>query len=92
MDLCVTRVGEERPFLVGAIGGRDVAIAGVGREIEDVIAVAAGRGTTASAACLTISPVTRLRVMMPLAWPVDQDKIEHLSLRKHCDGVWRQSA
>ncbi len=34
MNLGVARVGEERAFLIGAIGGGDVAAAGVGREVE----------------------------------------------------------
>ena len=42
MNLGVTGIGEERAFLVGAIGCGDVAAARIGREIKD-IPIAAGR-------------------------------------------------
>ena len=84
MNLRETRVGEERPFFVSAIGGRDVAAPRVGRKIKHV-SVAAGREH---------DRIPRVRFDFSrnetarddsFGVAVDQDQIEHFGLRKHFD-------
>src|SRR6266446_4462431 len=84
MNLRVTGVGKERPFLVGAIGCGDVAPARVGREIEN-ISIATGREDYGIARVRFDSPGNQTPRDNSLGVPVDQNEIEHLRLRKHFD-------
>ena len=88
MDLGVAGVGEERALLVGAIGGGDVAAAGVGREKKN-IAVAAGREDDGIGRVPDDFAGDEIARDDALGVPVDEDKIEHLRLRKHLDGAGR---
>ena len=88
MDLGVARVGEERAFLVGAIGGGHVAAAGVGRE-EKNIAVAAGREDDGIGRVPDDFAGDEVAGDDALGVPVDEDEIEHFRLWKHRDGAGR---
>ena len=91
MNLGVTGIGEERPFLVGAIGCGDVAAARVGREIKN-ISVAAGGENDGIARVRFDFPRDQTPRDNSLGVPVDQNEIEHLRLRKHLDVAGRDLA
>ena len=82
MNLRVAGIGEERAFFVGAIGGGDVATAGVGREVKDV-AVAAGREDDRVGRVPDDFAGDQVARDDSLGVPVDQDEVEHLGLGKH---------
>ena len=86
VDLGVARVGEKRAFLVGAIGGGDVAAAGVGREIENV-AVTAGREDHRIGRMPDDFAGDEVARDDALGVAVDHDEVEHLGLRKHRHGA-----
>ena len=86
VNLRVAGIGEERALLVGAIGGGDVAAAGVGREIKNV-AVAAGGEDDGIGRVPADFAGDQIADDDALGVAVDDDEIEHLGLRKHLDGA-----
>ena len=85
MDLRVARVGEERAFFVSAIGGGDVAAARVSRKIKN-ISVSAGREHNGIGRVRFDFSGDQTARDDSFGVPIDQNEVEHFSLRKHLDG------
>src|SRR5438477_9161675 len=82
MYLGEARITEERAAFVSAISGGDIATAGVGRKKENVAVTASGKnnGIAGERVDLTGTKIARDN---SLGMAVDQNKVEHLGLRKH---------
>ena len=76
------RIAKECTAFVSAIGGGDVATARVGRE-EKNIAVTAGRENYGVAGESIDFAGAQIAGDDPLGMTVNQNKVEHLGLRKH---------
>src|SRR5262245_12994109 len=82
MDLCERRVREKRASFIGAIGGRDVAPASVGREIEHV-SIAPGREHHSIRRQSLYFSGAEIAGKDSLGMSFDDHQVEHFSLRKH---------
>src|SRR6478672_9326114 len=82
MNLGEARVTKKRAALVSAIGGGDIATTGVGRK-EENIAVTAGREHYSISGESIDFAGAKVAGDDPLGMTIDQDEVEHLSLREH---------
>src|SRR6266496_2642717 len=82
MNLGEARIAEEGTPFVSAIGRGDVAAARVGRKKEN-IAVTPGRENYGVAREGLDLPRTKIAGDDALGMTVNQNKVEHLGLRKH---------
>src|ERR1044071_9552930 len=84
MDLSETGIGKERALFVSAVGSGHVTTARVSREIK-CVAVTAGREHDGIAHVLINRTAAQIAGDDPFGVTIDDDQIEHLSLRKHLD-------
>src|SRR5437870_13411723 len=82
MNLGEAGITEERATFVSAIGGGDVATARVGRKKKN-ISVTAGRENYSVAGESIDFAGAQIAGDDPLGMTVNQNKVEHLGLRKH---------
>src|SRR5438128_10666840 len=82
MNLGEAGITEERATFVSAIGGGDVAAAGIGRK-EKNIAVTTGCQNNSVAREGLNFPSTKVAGDNPLGMSIDQNKIQHLGLWEH---------
>src|SRR6266536_6015605 len=82
MNLGEAGITEERATFVSAIGGGDVAAARVGRKKKN-IAVTPGSENYGVAREGLDFPCTKIAGDDALGMTVNQNKVEHLGLRKH---------
>ena len=82
VDLRVTRVGEQRPALVGAVGGRHVAADGVGAEVKRVRVAAGGQHDRIGRVRLDFAGF-KVPCDDPACPAVDHYQVEHLGPGVH---------
>src|SRR5581483_6415984 len=91
MDLGETRIGEERPLFVGAIGRGHIAAPRIRRKVKDISVTSGGKHDRIAGEHLDFSSAKAsgddaLRVT------IDDDEIEHLGLGKHLHRARRDLA
>jgi hypothetical protein len=82
MNLGEAGIAKERATFVSAIGGGDVATAGVGRKKKNIAVATSSKNNGIAGEGLDF-PSAKIATDDPLGMTVDQNEVEHLGLREH---------